>query len=127
MAIEAARWPLQWDQPQIQGTPNFLGIPEVSLAPDIVLLPWLGNTSFVLLHTLLCYSIGCVGLLWLARTLNASVMASIVLWGLFNFNGYITVTVQGVSRFGSRDATACRRRWHPMAAVRYASTLSRCS
>lgn len=37
------------------------------------------------------------------------------------------VTVQGVSRFGSRDATACRRRWQRIAAVRYASTLSCCS
>ena len=89
-AIETVRLPLQWNQPDIQGTQNFLGIPEVSLTPDIVLLPWLGNTSFVLFHTLLFYSIGFVGTLFLARAVKASTMTLVVFWGFFNFNGYLT-------------------------------------
>lgn len=89
-AIDTARLPLQWNQLDVQGTPNFLGIPEVSLTPDIVLLPWLDNTSFVLCHTLLFYSIGFGGTLFLAGAFNASMIAFIALWGFINFNGYIT-------------------------------------
>ena len=61
----------------------------VPLTPDIVLLPVVSNAVFLLLHTLIFYSVGFVGSVRLARRANANLMSLSFFWLLFNFNGFI--------------------------------------
>lgn len=89
-AIRQCVIPLQVSTPAFQGTRNFMGIPEVTLTPDIVVLPWLDPAGFAMAHTIIMYSLGFFGSLMLARRLNASIIAFTLFFLLFNFNGFIT-------------------------------------
>jgi hypothetical protein len=82
--------PWQWSIPYYHGTQNFLANPEIILTPDIVLLYWLPNGIFITIHVLLLYSVGFYGSVLVARQLNASFLAFVVFWLVFNFNGYLT-------------------------------------
>lgn len=74
----------------MQDTSKFLGLPFILLTPDIALLPFMSLGTFVLVHTLIFYSMGCLGILLLARHLRWRPLATLLFFVLFNFNGYIT-------------------------------------
>jgi hypothetical protein len=82
--------PWRWSIPYYHGTQNFLANPEIILTPDIVLLYWLPNGIFITVHVLLLYAVGFYGTLLVARRLNASFLAFLIFWLVFNFNGYVT-------------------------------------
>ncbi len=95
--VETGRLPLHFDQERhgekflTQFTDKFLGLPETNLAPDILLLPLIPETGrFLLVHTLLLYTVGFVGCLLLRRRYGLGPLPFATLWLLFHFNGYIT-------------------------------------
>lgn len=71
-------------------TDRFMTLPDVILAPQMVLLLVMDVGRFVLANTLLMYTIGALGLLWFWRKYRLSPLAFAVLFLLFNFNGNIT-------------------------------------
>lgn len=71
-------------------TQNFLANPEIVLTPDIVLLRWIPNGIFVIIHVLLFYSAGFFGSLLISREKKSSFIAFLLFWLVFNFNGYLT-------------------------------------
>ncbi|HEX9870859.1 MAG TPA: hypothetical protein VGC99_20150 [Candidatus Tectomicrobia bacterium] len=71
-------------------TERFLANPEVPLSPQVLLLNHVGYSSFVLINTLLMYSLGFLGLVALARRVSATAFSFITLFLFFNFNGSLT-------------------------------------
>lgn len=69
---------------------EFLGNPETVLSPQIVLLPLMGIGKFVLVNTLIMYSLGFLGCLLIRWRYQLSLVPFIMLFLLFNFNGHIT-------------------------------------
>ncbi|MCB1865533.1 MAG: hypothetical protein KDG50_08875 [Chromatiales bacterium] len=82
--------PWTWSEAFYHSTPRLLANPEIILTPDIILLRWVPNSIFVIIHILLFYTIGFLGSLSLARRANASLVAFAFFWLVFNFNGSIT-------------------------------------
>jgi hypothetical protein len=82
--------PWELSEPFLQGTTKFLANPEFVLTPDILLLRWISNSSFVIFHTTLFYSLGFLGSLLIAKKLNVRFVTFIFFWLVFNFNGYLT-------------------------------------
>jgi hypothetical protein len=72
------------------GTDRFLGLPETNLSPQILLLPWMEVSTFLLANTLLLYSLGFAGCLLLRRRYQLGLMPFTFLFLLFHFNGCIT-------------------------------------
>ncbi len=72
------------------GTHRFLALPETVLAPQIFLLSRVGIGQFIVINTLLLYSLGFIGCLLIWRRYQLSFFAFTVLFLLFNFNGHIT-------------------------------------
>ncbi len=70
-------------------TDRLLGIPEVILSPQIVLLRFMEPPQFVLVNTLLAFSIGFIGLLCLRARYRLSLLPFTMLYLIFNFNGHI--------------------------------------
>lgn len=75
---------------ELQTTNRFLGIPETSLLPHVLLLPFVSQQHFALLETLLFYSVGFVGCLLIKRRFRLSLLPFTFVFLLFTFNGYIT-------------------------------------
>jgi hypothetical protein len=75
---------------ELQTTNRFLGIPETSLLPHVLLLPFMTQQGFVLFETLFFYSLGFLGCALLMRRFRLSSVPFAILFFLFNFNGYIT-------------------------------------
>ena len=69
---------------------RFLGSPETILSPQVALLPLTGLGNFVLVNTLLMYSLGFVGCLLIRNRFQLSLLPFVFLFLLFNFNGHIT-------------------------------------
>lgn len=88
-ALTSGVIPWRWSEPFYHGTQNFLANPEIILTPDIVLLRWIPNSIFVIIHIILLYSVGFFGCLLITRKLNASFVAFLIFWLVFNFNGYV--------------------------------------
>ena len=70
-------------------TDRFMSIPDVILSPQVLLLRFLEIGPFVLLNTLLLYSLGFLGLLWLQKKYSLSGMVLAIFFVFFNFNGHI--------------------------------------
>lgn len=66
---------------------RFLAIPEITLLPDIFLLPYLSNTQFFFIHTSIFFLIGNFGLY--LYTKNWSLISALFTFTLFNFNGFV--------------------------------------
>ena len=81
--------PWIWSKPFYHGTQYFLANPEVIFTPDILLLPWVSNTFFIIIHVVIMYSCGFVGSVLIARKLNLTMISILIFWLVFNFNGYI--------------------------------------
>lgn len=91
-AMQTGKLPLHVDSPTgMKGaTDRFLAIPDLILSPQVLLLNWFSVGTFSLIHVLLLYSAGYVGLLLLQRKWRLSLAVFIPLFWLFNFNGHIT-------------------------------------
>jgi hypothetical protein len=73
-----------------QTTDRFLALPETLLSPQVFLRLVVPGGSFIILNTLLLYSVGFVGCLFIRRRYKLSPIAFCSFFLLFNFNGYIT-------------------------------------
>lgn len=70
-------------------TDRFMALPDVFLSPQTVLLRILDVGPFVLVNTLLVYSLGVWGLWWFKKRFSLSPLVFTFLFLLFNFNGHI--------------------------------------
>jgi hypothetical protein len=70
-------------------TDRYMALPDVMLAPQMLLLAVLPVGWFVLVNVWLMYSIGLLGLISLWRRLRLSPVAFAILFFIFNFNGSI--------------------------------------
>jgi hypothetical protein len=75
------------------GTPRFLALPETNLSPQILLLPLMSVGSFVVVNTLILYSVGFVGCLLIRQRYRLSLIPFSILFLIFNFNGHITAHI----------------------------------
>ena len=72
------------------GTNRFLALPETNLSPQILLLSFMNVGRFVLVNTLILYSVGFIGCLLIMRRYRLSILPFTLLFLLFNFNGHLT-------------------------------------
>ncbi len=70
-------------------TDRFMSLPDMLLSPQIILLRFMEVGPFILVNTLLFYSLGVWGLLWFRRRFSLSLVSFTALFFLFNFNGHI--------------------------------------
>ncbi|MEN6434512.1 MAG: hypothetical protein ABFD58_01710 [Anaerolineaceae bacterium] len=70
-------------------TDRFLSIPDVILSPDVILLSFLNINTFILIHWLICYTLGYLALVWLYKKHNLQLGLLFLLFILINFNGHI--------------------------------------
>jgi len=70
-------------------TDRYFVIPDLILSPDIFLLRLLSIPTFILVHILICYSLGFWGLIKLRNKYSLSFSAFFPLFMLFNFNGFL--------------------------------------
>ncbi len=85
--------PWQWSESFYHNTDKFLANPEIILTPDIILLPWVSNGVFIIIHVALFYAAGFWGSFLLAKKLNVSFLSFFFFWLLFNFNGHISAQI----------------------------------
>jgi hypothetical protein len=71
-------------------TDRFISTPDTILSPQVLLLAVLDLGPFVLVNTLMLYTVGFVGMALLARRLRLSAFAFGVVFVLFGLNGHIT-------------------------------------
>jgi hypothetical protein len=71
-------------------TDRFMSIPDALLSPQILLMRWMDVGQFILVDTLLLYTLGFLALLWLRRKFSISPISFAIIFFLFNFNGHIT-------------------------------------
>jgi hypothetical protein len=90
-SINKGEWPLHMSNKSTVGgvTDRYQSIPDAYLTPQIFLLKFATVGQWVLVNTLLLYSAGYLGLLWLNRRLKLSNLSITILFILFNFNGHI--------------------------------------
>lgn len=74
----------------IAHTERFIGDPDPSWSPLIVVADKMSPAEFALINTLLLYAVGFAGLLLIRRRYSLSLVSFAVLFLLFNFNGFIT-------------------------------------
>ncbi len=91
-AVRAGVLPLHMiDATALRGiTDRYLAIPDVTLSPQMLLMLFLDTGKFVLANTWILYTLGVIGLIWIARRYRLSPAAYSVVFLLFNFNGHIT-------------------------------------
>ena len=70
-------------------TDRFLSVPEIGLSPQVFLLRTMGIGQFVLVNTLILYTLGFLGLVGLRRRLRLSLVSFSFLFWLLVFNGHI--------------------------------------
>jgi hypothetical protein len=70
-------------------TDRLFSIPDFIFTPQAVLMRWIDVGTFVLVNTLLLYSLSFLGLLWFRREYHLSLVLFSILVLLFNFNGHI--------------------------------------
>jgi len=91
-ALESGRIPFHTSV-IFQETRRFLALPEVNLSPQVLLLPLMDVGTFVLVNTLIMYTVGFAGCLMIRNRYGLSPMAFAVLFMLFNFNGHLTAHI----------------------------------
>jgi hypothetical protein len=90
-AVKTAQLPLHMpDGSALRNvTDRYMALPDVMLAPQMILLAVMPVGWFVLVNVWLMYSIGLIGLVNLWKRLRLSPVAFAFLFFLFNFNGSI--------------------------------------
>ena len=78
--------------PAYQNWPDsrFLTNPQSILSPQMIFSPLMGVGSFVLVNTLILYSLGFLGCILIRNRYRLSLLPFTLLFLLFNFNGHIT-------------------------------------
>jgi hypothetical protein len=71
-------------------TDRYIARPDTLLSPQAYLLRFMEPGPFMLVNTLILFTLGCVGLLLLRRRYQLAPTAFTALFLLFNFNGHIT-------------------------------------
>ncbi|MEI7436924.1 MAG: hypothetical protein WCL16_09000 [bacterium] len=92
-AVQTGRMPYHVSVPlSLMSTQRFMAIPEtLSLFwPPTLLLIFLNVKQFILANTLILYSVGFAGCLLIRNRYRLSPFIFLLLFTLFNFNGYIT-------------------------------------
>jgi len=79
-------------------TERFLSNPDLPVSPQVLFIPIFGLGPFVLIDTLLFFSLGFLGLYRIARRFELSSFSFGLLFLLFSFNGHITAHL-GVGHF----------------------------
>lgn len=74
---------------ELQGTNRFLAVPEIVFSPQLFLLKYLDIGEFILFQTVLMYLIGFLGCFLIAKKFKLSLFSFLVLFFLFQFNGYL--------------------------------------
>jgi hypothetical protein len=92
-AITSGQIPLHTDPPLQFGVSRVFGIPDVNLAPQMLLLRFLDPGLNFLINTLLMVSIGYIGCLAIRRHSRLSLFSFTILTLLINFNGFITAHI----------------------------------
>ncbi len=77
----------------IQDTTRFLGIPDYVISPQVALLATLDIGTFVVVNTLLLYTIGFLGCLLIRRHYRLSLIAFTAMTFLLNSNGNVTANL----------------------------------
>jgi hypothetical protein len=88
-ALLRGELPYHSDAP-FQGTHRFLALPETTLSPQILLLPFLDVGRFVVVNVLVQYAVGFVGCLWLRHRYRLGLGPFALLVLLWAGNGYVT-------------------------------------
>ena len=70
--------------------PRFFALPETVISPQVLLLKVMDIGNFVLANTLIMYSVGFLGCLFLRWHFRLSLLPFTFLFLVFNFNGHIT-------------------------------------
>lgn len=73
-----------------QKTNRFLALPETQLSPHIIFLPFMSIAQFIIFNTILLYVFGFIGCLLIRRHYKLTLLPFLILYLLFNYNGYIT-------------------------------------
>ena len=82
--------PWAWESSFYHGATLFMANPETIFTPDILLLPYISNNHFFYLHHLIFYTISFYLLNRIAHRWQLTMPAYLLIYLLFNFNGYIT-------------------------------------
>jgi hypothetical protein len=69
---------------------RFMGNLQAPFSPQILLTAFMGLSKFILVDTLLMYSLGFLGCLLIKKRYQLSLIPFTILFLLFNFNGHIT-------------------------------------
>ncbi len=77
----------------MKDTTRFLGIPDYVTSPQIALLGFVDIATFVLVNTLLLYTLNFVACLLIGRRYRLSLIALTAMTLLLNFNGNITAQI----------------------------------
>lgn len=77
-------------EPPMRQTPRFLAAHETVASPQLLLLRYMSIGNFIVVNTLLMYTVGFLGCLVIRRRYALSLFSFTLLYLLFHFNGYIT-------------------------------------
>jgi len=89
-ALTETTLPWYWNEAFYHSTNKFLSNPEFIATPDILILPWVSNGTFVIIHTLMFYYIGILGMILWMKKLRIGLLPMLFFGLLFSFNGYIS-------------------------------------
>jgi len=89
-SIETLRIPWAWASAFYHSVTLFMANPETVLTPDVFLLPFFSNNHFFYVHHLIFYGIGFWMVRRIAKEWQLTLPAYLLLYLLFNFNGYIS-------------------------------------
>jgi hypothetical protein len=81
--------PWMWSEHFYHDTSKLFANPEIILTPSILLLRWISNSQFILIHLVIYYTLGFLSCVMIAAKLNFGFLAFALLWLLFNMNGFI--------------------------------------
>jgi len=87
-AVVEARLPLFVSRPILAGR-KLLALPELNTTPMVLLLAVLSTPAYVIADTLLAYTAGFAGLLWLRRRYGLGPLPWAFLFLLYFFNGHL--------------------------------------
>ncbi len=71
------------------GVHELIANPEISLTPDFLLLGWVQNNTYFLIHWLLFFTLGFIGTAMLAKKYALTSLSFLFVVILFNCNGFI--------------------------------------
>jgi hypothetical protein len=89
LSLEQFLIPWSWEK-SFYHSALFMANPEVVFTPDVLLVRVMSNNQFIYLHHCLFYAIGFFSLHQISSTLKLRTSVYLLIYLLFNFNGYIT-------------------------------------